>query len=92
MSDTTSLDALLGKDVVLDTNTTFLYLGRLEAMDDFFVTLTDCDVHDMNESTASAEYYILEARKHGITKNRHRVYVRACQVVSMSLLDEVVMY
>jgi len=87
-----SLDSLIGKDVVLDTSTALLYLGALAAIDDLFVTLTDADVHDMSESTGSKEYYILEAKRHGITKNRHRVFVRAAQVISFSLLDEVILY
>ena len=85
-------DHLLGKEVVLDTSTPLMYLGTLEAMDDIFITLADADVHDKNESTGSKEYYVLEAKRHGITKNRHRVYVRAAHVISFSLLDEVILY
>ena len=87
-----NLDSLIGKEIVLDTGTALLYLGTLASMDEIFVTLTDADVHDMNESSGSREYYILEAKRHGITKNRHRVFVRAAHVISFSLLDEVILY
>lgn len=82
----------IGKPVVLDTKTPFIYLGLLQAMDDYFITLGSADVHDMEESTTPKDLYILEARRHGIQRCRHRVFVRMDQVVSFSLLEDVVVY
>ena len=95
MSDSSyaeKLESYLGKTVVLDTKTPLVYLGTLKQVDDFFIILEDADVHDMTESTNSKEYYTLEASKHGVQKNRHRVAVRAEHVVSFSLLQDVVLY
>lgn len=87
-----SLAHSLGQEVVLDTDTSLLYLGTLSAIDDFTVTLEGADVHDMKESSGSKEVYILEARRHGIQRNRHRVFVRAAHVISFSLLKDVILY
>ncbi len=87
-----ALQDLLGKDVVLDTKSPLIFLGRLVAADENLFTLEEADVHDASGRQTSKEVYILEARRHGIKKNRHRVLVRADEVVSISLLEEVIKY
>ena len=82
----------VGKDVVLDTKSPLVFLGRLAAAADDALTLEDADVHDSSQLQKSKEKYILEARKHGIKKNRHRVMVLADEVVSISLLEDVIIY
>ena len=93
MSDeTTELEALLDKEVVLDTRGPIVYLGTLEAIGEWFMTLTDADVHDLADSSTSKEVYIMETAKHGIRKNRADVFVRKSEVVSLSALEAVVRY
>jgi len=82
----------LGKEVVLDTRGPIVYLGALAAVDPFFVTLADVDVHDMIDGRTPKEKYILDARKFGIKKNRARVVVRREEVISFSLLEDVIDY
>jgi hypothetical protein len=84
--------SLVGSDVVLDTDTSFVYVGRLEAADNEFLTLTNVDVHDMNDSRATKEVYALEALKHGVRANRRKTFVRVSRVVSVSRLEDVVRY
>jgi len=81
-----------GEVVVLDTNTSMVFLGALGEVDEFFVTLEDADVHDMKEGSTSKDAYIHEARRTGIKKNRHRVFVRVPAIISFSRLDDVVLY
>lgn len=87
-----ALQNLVGKEVVLDTKGPLLFLGRLVAVEEDLFTLEDADVHDSSERHGTKEVYILEARKHGIKMNRRRVLVRAAEVVSISLLEEVIEY
>ena len=82
----------IGREVVVDTSTPIFYLGKLEGVDDFFLILTDCDVHDVREGSSTKELYCIEARKHGIKRNRRRVKVRKALIVSVSLLDDVIEY
>ena len=86
------LSEFTGKVVVVDTSTPILYIGRLADVGDFFLTLEGCDVHDVSEGASTKELYCIEARKHGVKKNRSRVKVRKALVVSISLLDDVIEY
>ena len=87
-----ALEGYVGKDVVLDTRAPIVYLGRLEAVDEWFFSLADVDVHDMTEARSTKEKYILEARKYGVKKNRHAALVRRDEVISLSKLDDVIAY
>jgi hypothetical protein len=90
--DGAALEALVGRDVVLDTRGPLVYIGVLGSADTHYFTLTDVDVHDMHDGHAPKEKYILDARKYGIKKNRARVLVRRDEVVSLSLLEDVIDY
>ncbi|MHC4780240.1 MAG: hypothetical protein ACYTFG_16855 [Planctomycetota bacterium] len=86
------LQDLLGKPVVVDTSTPYIYLGTLVTLGEWFLTLTDVDVHDCSESQRTKEVYVLEARKLGIRQNRMKVQIRQDKVVSVSLLEDVIPY
>ncbi len=86
------LQPFTGHQVVLDTRGELVYIGTLEKVGSWFLTLTDADVHDLQETRTSKEVYIMEAAKHGIKKNRQSVLVRRSEVVSISLLTEVIQY
>ena len=51
--------------------------------------LKNADVHDLRDSATTREVYIHDARVHGVQPNRKSVQVRLDQVVSVSLLDDV---
>lgn len=82
----------LGSNVVIDTNSPYLYLGKLSEVNEWFVTLTEVDVHDQREGSSTKEYYVIEAKKYGVKVNRKKVSIRKEQIVSFSRLDEVVEY
>jgi small nuclear ribonucleoprotein (snRNP)-like protein len=86
------LEEFVGKVVVVDTSTPILYLGKLESVDNFFLTLVDCDVHDVSEGASTKELYCIEAKKHGVRINRNQVKVRKALIVSISLLEDVIEY
>ena len=78
--------------VVVDTNSNFLYIGKLEDVGEHFVTLGDADVHDCRESPSMNERYIMEAKKFGVRCNRKLVHIRLEEVISLSLLEDVIEY
>jgi hypothetical protein len=90
--DLSGIASYVGSIVVLDTATPLLNIGTLEQVRDGFLTLTDVDVQDSKQMNSSKELYILEARKFGVKKNRHRVEVRGDVIVSISKLEEVIEY
>ena len=82
-----------GCDVIIDTGTPHLtYLGRLQEITENAIVLRDADVHDMRDSKTPREVYVMESKKFGIKANRKEVRLRADQVVSMTRLDDIVIY
>ncbi len=87
------LERFVGRCVVLDTQGSLVYIGRLEACDERGYWLTRADVHDRNEGHSTKEEYINDAcvleREGARTVNRRRVFVERGAVVSISALEDV---
>ena len=90
--DNPSWTPLVGQVVVVDTNSSFVYLGTLARVEDHFLVLTDVDAHDRNESPSTKEQYIMESKRFGVKPNRKEVSVRKALVISVSRLDDVITY
>lgn len=86
------LKEYVGKDVVVDTNSLFIYIGRLSQIGGTFVTLEDVDVHHVEPGGATKEMYALTARKYGINTNRLSTKIRVDIIASISLLEDVIEY
>lgn len=82
-------ESLVGRDVVLDVNGLYVYLGALVGRDLHYLVLENADVHDLRDTSTTREQYVLESRRHGISGNRRRVLVRRDEVVSISALEDV---
>ncbi|MCX5877548.1 MAG: hypothetical protein NTY44_00340 [Deltaproteobacteria bacterium] len=80
------------KCVVVDTDSDYVYIGRLLGVTGQFITLGEADVHDRRESSSKNEKYILESKKYGIRSNRKEVNIRLERIVSYSLLEDVTDY
>lgn len=84
------MDSLIGKDVVVDVESMYVYLGRLREVTERNLLLENADVHDLRDSTTTREIYVREARLHGIQPNRVQVLLQVRQIVSISLLKDVI--
>ena len=78
-----------GHLVVLDTQGPLIYIGTLERILPNALLLIDTDVHDINDSRAGKELYLMETRELGVRINRARVIVHLSQVASVSRLADV---
>lgn len=87
--DSPGWESLVGKLVVVDTDSRFVYLGRLDRVEIEFVVMKDVDVHDRRESPSTKEQYIMDTKKFGVKPNRKEVRVRKTLVVSLSALDDI---
>lgn len=87
MSDLCS--QLQGREIVLDVNGAYVYLGTLTGWDEKYLTLEPADVHDLRDTATSRERYIVDSRQHGIRHNRQRVHIRWNEIVSLSALEDV---
>jgi hypothetical protein len=90
MDSESSLDALEGRDVVLDLSSQYVILGTFRGRDALHYIIDNADVHDLRDTTTSRELYVLDARRHGINPNRKRVFVRKEGVVGLSNLADVI--
>ena len=92
-SHTTLADLLtdyVGRQVVLDTAGSIVFLGVLTDLNDIGFWLDNADVHDCNEGHAGKEAYVYEAKSQGVRTNRKRLFVMRSAVVSLSALDDAV--
>lgn len=92
MSEFDEWKKFINSQVIIDTNSSFVYIGTLSEINNSFVVLTDVDVHDKNEGLSTKERYIMEAKKFGVKANREFVSIRHSMVVSISKLEDVIEY
>lgn len=79
-----------GQEVILDVLGMFVYVGTLTDSSNHYYILENADVHDLRDSSTTRELYVLEAKKHGVRPNRKKVLVRKNEVISISLLADVI--
>lgn len=78
--------------VVVDTTSTYVYIGTLAAVQDHFIEMTDVDVHDRGEGLSTKERYIMEVKRFGVKPNRREVSIRKSTIVSLSRLEDILIY
>ncbi len=91
-NDASTILGYQGQYIIADTVSHFIYIGKLDDVSDYFLTLRDADVHDRRESPSMNEKYILDSKKYGVRCNRKMVHIRLQEVISISLLDDVIEY
>jgi hypothetical protein len=83
------LEQYLKKKIVLDTRSSWSYIGQLEEVTANCVVLTDVDVHNTKDTLTTGEVYIMESKVTGVKANRNKAFVSLEYVVGFSLLDDV---
>ena len=84
-----ALEKNLKQRIVIDTRSSWVYLGVLEAVLESAVELSDVDVHENKDTSSTKEVYVLESCRSGLIPNRNKVYVNMDYIVSFSLLSNV---
>jgi len=92
VGDSAGWEVLVGKTVVVDKDSRFVYLGRLDRIEVEFLVMKDVDVHDRRESPSTKEQYIMDTKKFGVKPNRKEVSVRKTMVISISTLDDILSF
>jgi hypothetical protein len=85
-----SINELIGREVVLDTAGPVTYLGTLRAICAEGYWLENADFRDRVEGQATKERYVCEAKEQGIRPNRRSVFVFSHVVISISSLEDVI--
>jgi len=83
------LEEYLNKKIVVDTNSSWIYIGVLERITNHCIVLSDVDAHDNMDTPTSKELYVFESKSTGIKSNRKCVHVKLDHVVSFSLFEDV---
>ncbi len=79
---------LIGKIVVVDTDSSMIAIGRLNSVDSDSIMLEDVDFHDRSDAHSSKELYIINIKKLGVKPNRKKVYILRERIVAISELDD----
>ncbi len=80
---------LSGEVVVLDTAGPLIYVGRLKRVTPHAFELIEADVHDMNDSRSTKDFYLLQIRDLGVRPNRAMVLVHRSHIISVSRLADI---
>lgn len=88
MSD--PLERMIGEEVILDTGTPIVYVGKLLDVTDHTFVLEDADMHDFRDGHAGKEQYLAELAEGAVTVNRRQVVVLKPTVISVSKLSDIV--
>jgi len=64
---------LVGREVVIDVISEYVYLGTLTGHDARYFVLEQADVHDLRDTTTTRELYVVDSKRFGIRANRERV-------------------
>ena len=83
------LKKFVKKKVVIDTRSSWIYIGTLKNIGADVIELTDVDVHDSKDTHTTKEIYLLDSRKTGIKSNRDSVHISLDYIVSFSPLEDV---
>ena len=83
-------DKFIGKVVVLDTESRWLYIGRLKEITIEYFIMEDVDAHDLTETTTTKRDYLIEMRETSPVVNRKLVMVRKDKVIGFSLLEDAI--
>lgn len=87
-----NLEHFKGKVSIVDTDSSYIYIGYITGKESDYIIMSDVDVHDIKEGSSTKEQYIIMAKKIGVKPNRKKVYILKDKILSISLLEEVIEY
>ena len=85
-----SLKKFIGEKIVIDTRSSWTYIGKLKKIKEDSILLANVDVHDNNDSASAKEIYLANSRKTGSTPNRALVYISVDYIISFSPFESLI--
>lgn len=79
----------LGRQIVVDTDSRWTYLGTFKEEDDFSITLEGADAFDHSEVSLSKHEYVMLVRKDGIAANRKETSILKAKIVAITCLSDI---
>jgi hypothetical protein len=90
--DSAFWEQFVGRDVVIDTISSYVFIGTLTNASGPFVELNSVDVHDHAESGSTKEKYVMDTKKFGVKRNRNAVCLPKDRIIAISKLEDVIEY
>ena len=84
------LERYRNKEVVLDTDASFSYVGRLMEWDDRHLEIESLTVYDARIIKVSLEEFLVECRRNGLCDSRGNTLIARNRILAISLFDDVV--
>jgi ribosomal protein L13 len=85
-----ALDDMIDKVVVVDTDGTMVFIGRLARVASDCVVLEEADAHDCEQGYSGKELYVINVCNIGFTPNRRKVYVPRRNIIAISALEDII--
>jgi len=80
---------LLGKIIVVDTDSRWLYVGKLAHIGKSFITLENVDARDLTETNSTRDMHLSNIKHNAHIINRERIVINREKLIGLSLLKEV---
>ena len=75
--------------VLLDTPSSWVYIGTFTGEDDISFYLEDADAFDVSETSISKHEYARMVKKDGVAPNRKKVVVLKNKVTAITLIEDI---
>ena len=87
----TKLDELVGKEIVIDTDSRFCYIGNAAGYDEHFIELKDVAIYDEMVVKVSLEEFLVECNKNGTPVSRGKTLVNRGRIIAISTIEDIVL-
>ncbi len=79
----------LGKIIVVDTDSRWLYVGKLAHIGKSFITLENVDARDLTETNSTRDMHLSNIKHNTLIINRERIIINREKLIRLSLLEDV---
>ena len=76
--------------IVVDTDSHWVYIGKLKNVGSGFILLEDADAHNLEDTISTREEYVRSVKINGVVVNRKKVWIKENRITSISLLEDVI--
>lgn len=80
----------INRNVVVDTDTSYTYIGRFVRFEEANVFLEDVIIYDDETIRVPLEEYLIECASIGFSPSRKSVWLNRHKVISISLLEDII--
>jgi len=85
-------ESLIGKRVVVDTNSSYTIVGTLIEKQQGCLILEQVDLHDQNSANTHQDLYLSDVLDNGVQANRKKIHVLLDKVICITDLDDIISY